>query len=306
MTARPLSAAVTAALVAVAACAAGSGPWAAEPVRLRALPPLYEDGKGTGLRTPESVAFDGAKRLAVADTGNGRILLFDLAGDKATPGTEIRIPEIPYPLQARFTPDGGLLVLDGKLKKIARLTAAGQFKGYLAPQDDASKGAFQPKSLRVGADGTVAILDVAQGRVVLLGPDDRVRRQIAFPKDARGLADLAVNAKGVVYALESVGRRVLVARPEDTAFAPLARLQEEAGFPTALAVDEQGRLAIADQGGGGIVFLGPDGSFRGRQAGPGWKEGQLRSPSGLAPGPPGMLFVADRGNNRVAVFAVSE
>ena len=298
-------------LVALAALVVLAGPAsspvrAAGPVRLRALPALYEDGKGTGLRTPESVAFDGTKRLAVADNGNGRILLFDLAGDKATPGAEIRIPEIPAPLQARFAPGGGLLVLDGKLKKIARLTAAGQFQGYLAPQNDPAKATLQPRSFRVGADGTVAVLDLAQARVVVLGPDDGVRRQIAFPKDARGLADLAIDAKGRIFALESVGRRVLVARPEDPAFAPFADLQEQTAFPTALAVDGQGLLAVADQGGGGIVFLGPDGSFRGRQAGPGWKEGLLRSPSGLAAGPPGLLFVADRGNNRVAVFAVSE
>jgi hypothetical protein len=71
-------------------------------------------------------------------------------------------------------------------------------------------------------------------------------------------------------------------------------------------VDDTGRIAIADLSDGGIVFLGPDGSFRGRQSAMGWKEGLLRYPSGLAAGPPGLLFVADRGNNRVAVFAVSE
>jgi hypothetical protein len=304
VTARSIFTAAWALLLALAAPA--PGPRAAEPVRLRALPPLYDDGRGAGLRSPECVASDGARRLAVADTGNGRILLYDLAGDKATPGAEIRIAEMPYPLQARFAPDGGLLVLDGRLKKIARVTAAGQFKGYLAPQEDPAKGSLQPRSFRIGADGAVAILDVAQGRVVVLGPEDRVRRQILFPKDARGLADLALGAKGVVYALESVGRRVLAARPEDAAFAPIAALTEEAAFPVALAVDGAGRLAIADQGGGGIVFLGPDGSFRGRQAGAGWKEGLLRYPSGLDAGLPGLLFVADRGNNRVAVFAVSE
>jgi DNA-binding beta-propeller fold protein YncE len=286
-------------LMALALAAVAVASPAAEPVKLRALPSLYEDGKGTGFRVPESVAFDGAKRLAVADTGNGRIVLFDVAGDKVTPAAEIRIPEIAYPLQARFAPDGGLLVLDGKTKKIARLTAAGQFKGTL-------EGPLMPRSFRVGPDGAVYVLDVAQGSVVVLGPDDHVRRQIGFPKEARGLSDLALDAKGTVYALESAGRRVLAARPADPGFAPLAALEEDAAFPTALAVDEAGRIAIADQGDGGIVFLGPDGSFRGRQSGMGWKEGLLRYPSGLAAGPPGLLFVADRGNNRVAVFAVSE
>jgi len=301
---------ITAAFGAALWSAAVSGPGpavrAAEPVRLRALPSLYEDGKGTGLRAPESVAFDGAKRLAVADTGNGRIVLFDVAGGKITPGTEIRLPEIPSPLQARFAPDGGLLVLDGRLKKIARLTAAGAFKSYLAVQEESARGPLMPRSFRVAADGAIVLLDVGQARVVVVGPDDRVRRQIPFPKDARGLSDLALDARGTVYALESVGRRVLVARPDDAAFAPLAALQADVAFPTALSVDGLGRLAIADQTGGGIVFLGTDGSFRGRQSAMGWKEGLLRSPSGLAAGPPGLLFVADRGNNRVAVFAVSE
>ncbi|HEV8202432.1 MAG TPA: NHL repeat-containing protein [Candidatus Polarisedimenticolia bacterium] len=279
---------------------------AAEPVGLRALPALYEDGKGTGLRTPESVAFDGAKRLAVADTGNGRVVLYDVAGEKITPGAEIRLPEIPSPLQARFAPDGGLLVLDGRLKKIARLTAAGQFKSYLVVQEEGARTPLVPRSFRVGADGAVFILDVAQGRVVVLGPDDRIRRQMAVPKDARGLSDLALDARGVVYALESVGRRVLVARPDDAAFAVFAAIEADVAFPTALSVDEFGRLAVADESGGGIVFLGPDGSFRGRQSSMGWKEGLLRSPSGLAAGPPGLLFVADRGNNRIAVFSVSK
>jgi hypothetical protein len=54
------------------------------------------------------------------------------------------------------------------------------------------------------------------------------------------------------------------------------------------------------------VILGADGSFRGRQAGTGWKEGSLRYPSGLCAGPAGTIFVADRENGRVQMFAVSE
>ncbi len=77
-------------------------------------------------------------------------------------------------------------------------------------------------------------------------------------------------------------------------------------FPTAIAVDGQGRIFLADQNGDGIVILGADGSFRGRQAGTGWKEGSLRYPSGLCAGPAGTIFVADRENGRVQMFAVSE
>ena len=71
----------------------------------------------------------------------------------------------------------------------------------------------------------------------------------------------------------------------------------------ALAVDHLGRLFIVDENGGGIVILGPDGSFQGRQSNMGWKPGSLRYPSGLCVDTAGMMFVADRGNNRIQVFA---
>jgi len=76
-------------------------------------------------------------------------------------------------------------------------------------------------------------------------------------------------------------------------------------FPTAIASDRRGHLFVADQTGGGIVVLGADGSFLGRQAGRGWTQGLLRYPSGLCVADGGLLFVADRENDRVSVFTIA-
>jgi hypothetical protein len=75
-------------------------------------------------------------------------------------------------------------------------------------------------------------------------------------------------------------------------------------FPTAIAVDPDGRLFLVDEHGGGIVILGRDGSFRGRQLGTGWKEGFLRYPAGACVLAGTSLVVAERGNHRVQVFAI--
>jgi hypothetical protein len=61
---------------------------------------------------------------------------------------------------------------------------------------------------------------------------------------------------------------------------------------------------VVDQNGSGIVILGLDGSFRGRQLRMGWKDGFLRYPSQLCIDDRGNVFIADRGNNRVDVFTI--
>ena len=61
---------------------------------------------------------------------------------------------------------------------------------------------------------------------------------------------------------------------------------------------------LVDQNGMGIASLGLDGSFQGRELGIGWNDGQLFYPGQLCLGSEGDLFVVDRQNNRVQVFAM--
>jgi DNA-binding beta-propeller fold protein YncE len=115
-----------------------------------------------------------------------------------------------------------------------------------------------------------------------------------------------VDGKGTIYVLDSIGRRVLSARKEQSAFVPLGPgLERDAELPTSLVADDAGRLFIADQDSGTILVLGPDGALQGRQAGPGWKTALLRSPAQLCLDGRGRLLVADRDNKRVQVFTLS-
>lgn len=274
--------------------------------KLRPMQVLYADDKGAGLRQPQGVACD-ATLLVVADTGNRRLLRYTIAGDRVTPAGEIRLNEIPYPIKVQIGPKGELFALDGKSRRIARIASSGEFKGWVALPADATASPSAPRGLAIDREGHLVVLDVGQARVIVMGPDGKVLRQIAFPREPGFLSDLAVDDKGTVFAIDSVGRRVFAAKSADAILAPLTGpMMEDLAFPTAIAVDARGRLFIADQNEGGLVILGADGSFRGRQAGMGWKEGQLRYPSGLCVGATGTLFVADRENNRVQMFEVSE
>jgi hypothetical protein len=59
-----------------------------------------------------------------------------------------------------------------------------------------------------------------------------------------------------------------------------------------------------DENGAGIVILGQDGSFLGRQLTMGWNEGLLYYPSQMCINDKDEAFIADTGNSRVQVFSI--
>jgi len=286
------------AIVATATCVA----YGADVVQLRPLAsPIYVGAEGNALRAPEGVGC-AAGSVAVADSGNGRILRFDVGAEAITARETIALPQLPYPIRVALDSKGAILVLDGKLRRIARLSPSGEFVGYVETDDDAI-----PRSLAIGPDDLLYVLDVRRARVLVLDEQADVRRTIRLPEEPGSPSDLAVDSNGRVFVVDSVGRRVLVAGPDDEVFAVLADgLEDDLDFPVGIAVDDAGHIFLADAHGGGIVILGRDGSFRGRQSSMGWTTGLLRYPVGLCVLGDEHLIVADRGNNRVQLFAIAQ
>jgi sugar lactone lactonase YvrE len=269
------------------------------------MAPIYVDGKGAGIRQPEGVACRG-NALVVADTGNGRLLRYTIAGENWTPGGEVVLSQLPSPIRVDVNSKGEILALDGSSRKIARIASSGEFLGYVAPAGEV-QGAIVPRSIRLDGQDNLYLLDVFSARVLVLDPSGKVQREIPFPKGYGFLSDLAVDAGGNVYLLDSVRKRVYkVAKNSSEAIPLTGSLQEEAYFPTSIATDKQGTIFLVDQNGSGVVILGPDGSFRGRRLSMGWKEGFLRYPAQMCITENGTAFIADRGNNRVDGFLITE
>jgi len=286
-------------------CAAPTASGAAEVVKLQHAATLYADDKGVPLRFPQGVGCRAGEILLVADSGNGRILRFRVSGAMALTIGEVKLAEIPYPTRVDGDPAGNLVVLDGKSRRLARVKPDGSFGGFIDIPAQPQGPTPSALAFAWAVDGRLFVLDAAGRRVVVLAPGGEVERTVALLGETAILTDVAVDARGSIYALDAVGRSVLVARPGDPALAPWSRsLAEDLDFPGALAVDSAGRVFVADQNGGGILTLGLDGSFRGRQSSYGWRDGYLRYPTGLCAGQDGTLVVADRENQRVQVFRV--
>ncbi len=287
----------------VLAALLAAAPAAAQEVRLRPAGAIYLDARGSGLKAPEGVDSDGRSLLIVADTGNRRLLRYELVSGRLAPTGEIRLPQLPYPTQVRLDPSGQILALDGRSHRIVRVGPNGEFRG-LVELDAGDRGEVLVKGFEVDDEGQLYVLDAAGARILVFGSGGGLRRQIAFPAEVGFVSDLAVDSAGMVFAVDSVRRRVLAARTDEETLVPLAGgLAADSAFPTAIVADRLGRLFLADQGGGGILILERSGALLSRQSAMGWKEGYLRHPSGLS-AVDGQLFVADRGNNRIQVFSI--
>lgn len=291
----------------VAAHTAAGPTLAAEALKLRHVSTLYADAQGVPLSSPQGVGCGAGDTILVADSGNSRVLRVEVSGVLSRVIGVVKLPEISYPIHVDGDASGNLVVLDGRSRRLVRVRADGSFGGWIdVPQ---AEGASAPviRSFAIGPKGALLAADLASRRIVQLTNAGAIERSIELPAEMRGIADLALDGRGSIFALDGVGRRVWVMRSGESGFTPLSgTLSADLDFPSALDIDASGRLLVTDLNGGGVVALGPDGSFRGRQSAFGWKEGLLRYPSDLCVSGHGLIVIADRENHRVQVFAVEQ
>jgi sugar lactone lactonase YvrE len=265
---------------------------------------MYRDEKEVGLRRPEGIACNDST-VVVSDTGNGRLVRFVLKDRNLSPGLPLRLDEVKWPSRVEVLADGRILVLDQKTRSIVRIDAGGKFAGRVEYKGDAAPRDVVPAAFKLDEAGTLYVLDIVSRSVLALDGSDAVVRRIELPKERTTVfTDVAVDAAGTVYAIDAVGATVWSAKKADAAFQQVGRsLKDYMNFPVGLSV-VRGTLLAVDQNGSGLVALGLDGTYRGRQLAMGWTEGLLYYPAQACITPTGEVFVADRGNSRVQLFTL--
>lgn len=262
---------------------------------------LQADGAEAPLDRPEGVACADEGPLVVADTANGRLVVFPYRDGVIGAGTEWALAELPHPTRVQLSAGGEILVLDRKVRRIGRVGPDGAFRGYLDAQ---RTPAVVPAAFKAVRGGGVVVLDLAAATVLELDAGGAVLRQVPVPAGGP-FTDVAIGEGGALLLLDAGGGAVWSAAPGDASFRPLAQgLRAFTSFPGYLSTEARGRLLVVDQHGAAIVVLGPDGAYLGRQLGFGWKDGLLRYPAQIAVARDADLLVADRENSRVQVFSI--
>ncbi len=173
--------------------------YAAEGVRLTPQPGVYFDAEGGGLKQPEDVAVGSAgSLLVVADTGNGRLLRYTIDGETVTAQPEIRLTQLPYPIKVAVTSGGDLIVLDGRLRRVARVSGSGAFLSYVEPSGDTASGPTTTRSIALDGSDNLYLLDIFHARVLMLDEAGGIKRQVALPRGQHSFSDITVGGTGEI------------------------------------------------------------------------------------------------------------
>jgi sugar lactone lactonase YvrE len=280
----------------------------AEELKFQYITSLYSDGQERKLKQPEGVACRKNNLLIVADTGNARLVRYTFKNSLAEPmAQEIKAPQLKYPRRVDMNSKSEIFVLDGKLRRIARITADGKFNGYIEPQKASASSAYAPISFHIDKNDNLYILDIFSEQVIVLGNRGEYRKHIKLPREYGFFTDLTVDNRGRVLLLDSVTARVYSTTANSTRFSPITEgMKAYLRFPAGLATDNQGRIYLVDRNGSKIIILARDGSLLGRLSAKGWKEGLLSYPSQICINDRGEIFIADTNNNRIQVFVEIE
>jgi streptogramin lyase len=186
---------------------------------------------------------------------------------------------------------------------VFRVDPKGAVLGTLELKAGASALNALPVAFKVDGADNVWVVDAVGARVVAFDPAGKVTRPIDLPKGTAAITDLHVDVGGSVYVLDGSQAAIWVAEKGAQAFKPfMASMKDKMSFPVYLT-GAKGRLYVVDQNGNGVVVLGADGSYQGRQLGIGWGDGFVYYPAQMCVNGLGDVFVADRGNHRVQIFS---
>jgi hypothetical protein len=260
------------------------------------------------------VATDPSGELAVADTANQRLELFDpahqfvavLGQAGADPG------QFMTPTGVAFDTAGNLLVADRDNHRVERLTRGGVWLGNVGaslPADSAG-ALIAPSAVAVDGQGNIFVADTTTNRIVSFAPDGSLTMVAGGPGSGPGQfsrpAALATDATGNVYVADSGNDRVQELSPSGQAIRMWGGPGSGDGQfhePDGIAVDAAGDVYVSDRQGNRIEKFSGTGGFIVAWGTRGAADGQLITPAGLTIDCHGTVIVADRGSNRVEAFA---
>ena len=286
---RRLAACAVATLVVLAAsCGAASSATALTSVAQWGGP-----GSGPGqFSGPSDIAIDGAGNVYVADTLNARIQKFTPDGaflaQWGSAGTGLGQFEAPAGVAAGIGPslDGSIFVSDVGGHRVQRFDANGGSPTVFAVRGSGDGQVETPTGI-AAVGRYVYIADWGNYRVQQFAPDGSFLRMWGWGVSDRSSA-FQVCTSGCQRGTGGAG---------DGQFTEIRGIGVGAPGSAAEAV------YVAGRGSHRIQEFGPDGAFHLKWGTYGTAEGQIRSPSDVAPDAEGNVWVADAGNDRLQKFS---
>jgi sugar lactone lactonase YvrE len=269
------------------------------PLRLRAAEVIGEAGtQATQFSAPTGLAVDRDGAVYVVDSNNHRVQRIALNGDVLVYGKPGNGPAQLWGPQAVAVHPGGqfFFVAEQGNHRVQCFHFNGQSRGALP-------GFRGPSGVAFDHEGHLWIADTGNARVVrvnvhtgqCIGGIDRsagIVRPISVACDAAGNVYVTDGVTNDVTRYTNFGIKA-------HALGEIRKLHE----PRQVALDNQGRIYLAESGANRLHVFDAHGNSLVTMEIPMNKLGPFRSPSGVALGPNGEIYVADTLNHRILRLA---
>lgn len=251
---------------------------------------------------PRGVAVTLEGEVYVADSGNGRVQVFDAAGEFVREWGQGVLAE---PFDLALDRHGDVYVVDPGRDKLFIFSSEGELRSEWG----AGWGLFDPRGLDVDQEGYVYIANTGGSVVLKVLPQGQVvARYGSFGSGDGELnqpTDVAVDDAGNLYVVDTENHRIQVLDKEGR----YVRQWRVSGANTLdsphivwgmsgllfVTDPEMGQLYVYDQYGRAVTFWGEKGSL----------DGQFSKPVGIAFDQRASVYVADTYNHRIQKFLLS-
>ena len=258
------------------------------------------------LKKPYGVHVDSSGRLFVADTGWGKVLVFDLKNHEFGFLGDGAAGQLSKPGCVATDQDGTIYVSDLILHRVYVYDRDLQFKRGLGNE----KSFKQPVGIAIDRTRRrVYVVDALKHQVVIF---DTAGREVGtFGKRGGGKGEfnypsnIAVAANGDLYVTDTFNFRVERFDASGKYLGEWGRVGDRPGMftrPKGIAIDHEGHIYVADAAFRNVQVFTPDGKLLLFFGGAGRDLGQFYLPAGIEVTPEGTIYVADQLNRRIDVL----
>ncbi len=270
-----------------------------KPFRLKAVEVIGEQGAGAGqFSSPVGIAVDLWGSLYVADSNNHRVQRITSNGDVYVYGRAGQGPgQMWGPVSVAVEPNGQFFyVAEQGNQRLQKFLLTSQHSGVV-------DGFRSPSGVAFDAAGKLWIADTGNARVLQL--DIHTQKFTKSMERSSGIQKpiaLTVDTAGNLFVTEGANADVIRFSASGTRVYGLADNRRLAG-PRQCAIDNIGRIYLVESEANRLHIFTPSGDSLITFDKPSSKLGPLNSPSGVALGPNGEIYISDTGNHRVLRLA---